>query len=167
MARGMKIVILGIVLALLGPGWAMSAESPKSLSVQVREAQLRSTPSFLGKIVAKPGYGERVELLEEQGAWRKVALRAGLQGWMHSSALTAKTIAPQAGTADVRTSATGGEIALAGKGFNEEIEKAYRKNHQAVDFTWVDRMEKFQVAPEEMQAFLRDGEIVPREGGAR
>lgn len=154
-------------LFLIGFLCTAAAAAQNSLTVQVREAQLRSTPSFLGKIVAKPGYGERVELIEERGAWKRVALRTGLQGWMHGSSLTSRTIVPQAGTADVRTSATGGEIALAGKGFNEEVEKAYQKNHQAVDFTWVDRMEKFQVTPEEMQAFLREGDIVPREGGAR
>ena len=49
---------------------------------------------------------------------------------MHSSALTTKTIVLKAGAENVRTSATGGEIALAGKGFSEEVEKQYKKLNQ-------------------------------------
>jgi hypothetical protein len=166
MKKRLKILLFTGFL-LLCFGYSGAAEPQKGLTVQVRDGQLRSTPSFLGKIVAKPSYGDKVDLLEDQGAWKKVALRGGVQGWMHTSALTTKTIVPQAGKANVQTSATGGEIALAGKGFSEEVEKQYKKNNQNVDFTWVDRMEKFQVTPEEMQAFLREGNVVPREGGAQ
>jgi hypothetical protein len=166
MARRISI-ILCIAFVLLTLGYSGAAQPPKSLNVQVREAQLRSTPSFLGKIIAKPSYGDRVELIEEQGAWKRVAIRGGVQGWMHTSALTTKSITPQAGAQSVQTSATGGEIALAGKGFSEEVEKQYKKDNRNVDFTWVDKMEKLQVTPEEMQAFLREGNVVPPEGGVR
>ena len=164
--KNRRLIIAFAVLLLLGFGCLWAAESQKSLTVQVREGQLRSTPSFVGKIIARPAYGEKVQVLGEEGAWKRVSVR-GVQGWMHASALTTKTLIPQAGTANVQTSATGGEIALAGKGFSEEIEREYKKNNRSVDFTWVDRMEKFRVTPEEMQAFLRQGDVVPAEGGAR
>ena len=86
---------------------------------------------------------------------------------MHTSALTTKNIVLTAGTANVQTSATGGEIALAGKGFSEEVEKQYKSQNKNVDFTWVDRMENFKVTPEEMQAFLKQGQVVPAAGGAK
>jgi hypothetical protein len=86
---------------------------------------------------------------------------------MHASALTTKTIVLKAGAQNVRTSATGGELALAGKGFSEEIEKQYKNLNHHLDYTWVDRMEKLQVSPEQMQAFLKQGNVVPREGGAQ
>jgi hypothetical protein len=31
----------------------------------------------------------------------------------------------------------------------------------------VDRMEKFQVSPDQMQAFLKQGNVVPAEGGVK
>ncbi len=86
---------------------------------------------------------------------------------MHASALTTKSIVLKAGAANVQTSATGGEIALAGKGFSEEVEKQYKSLNPNLDYAWVDRMEKFQVSPEQMQAFLKQGNVVPAEGGAQ
>lgn len=142
------------------------ADAQKTLSVQVREGQMRSTPSFQGSIVARPSYGDRVILIEDQGSWKKVSGK-GVQGWMHTSALTTKNIILKAGAANVQTSATGGEIALAGKGFSEEVEKQYKSRNRNIDFAWVDRMESFKVTPEEMQAFLKQGQVVPAVGGAK
>jgi SH3-like domain-containing protein len=166
MAKCFRIHLITFIFLLLF-AYAWSAETQKSLSVQVREGQLRSSPSFLGEIVAKPSYGESVILIQDQGAWKKVATRGGVQGWMHTSALTAKNIVLKAGAANVQTTATGGEIALAGKGFNEEVEKQYKSLNKDLDYAWVDRMERFQVSPEEMRAFLKQGEVVPTEGGAK
>jgi hypothetical protein len=164
MPRHSKIIAaVFFFLALAGYAWPAGAET---LSVQVKEGQMRSTPSFLGTIVARFPYGERVVLIEDRDGWKKVSGK-GVQGWMHSSALTTKTIVLKAGAENVQTGATGGEIALAGKGFSEEIEKQYKGQNKNVDFTWVDRMERFKVTPEEMQAFLKQGQVVPMEGGVR
>lgn len=49
-----------VFLALLGVFFLnATAEAQKIMSVQVREAQLRATPSFLGKILAKTSYATR------------------------------------------------------------------------------------------------------------
>lgn len=165
MPRHFKIILTACCFLML-VSYAWSADAQRSLSVQVKEGQMRSSPSFLGAIVAKPSYGDRVVLLEDQGNWKKVSSK-GVQGWMHASALTMKNIVLKAGTANVQTTATGGEIALAGKGFSEEVEKQYKSQNRNVDFTWVDRMERFAVSPEEMRAFLKQGQVVPAEGGAK
>ncbi len=165
MSRRSKIILVGVFFSLCFV-FSGVAQPPKTMSVQVKEGQLRSTPSFLGKIIANPSYGDRVEIIQDQGSWKKVAV-GGVQGWMHTSALTTKTIVLKAGAQDVRTSATGGELALAGKGFSEEVEKQYKSLNQNLDYTWVDRMEKFQVSPEQMQAFLKQGNVIPAEGGAK
>lgn len=130
------------------------------LSVQVKEGQLRSAPSFLGSVIAALAYGDRVELVEDKGAWKQVAIRK-LKGWMHMSALTAKKVVLQAGAADVQTSATGSELALAGKGFNARVEAEFRSKNKEIDYTWVDRMEALAVKPDQMQAFLKQGQVTP------
>lgn len=158
--------ILLMMLAALCLALSGLAQSVKTMSVQVKEGQLRKAPSFLAAIVARPSYGESVQVMEDKGDWKRVSLR-GSQGWMHASALTTKRIVLQAGAAAVPASATGSEIALAGKGFSEEVEKQYRSQNRGVDYTWVDRMEKFRVSPEQMQAFLVQGAVAPREGGAQ
>jgi hypothetical protein len=165
MTRLSRIILIGafFTICFVFSGFA---EPQKTMSVQVKEGQLRSTPSFLGKIIANLSYGDRVGIVQGQGAWKKVAI-GGVQGWMHATALTTKTIVLRAGAQNVRTSATGGELALAGKGFSEEVEKQYKNLNHNLDYTWVDRMEKFQVSPEQMQAFLQQGSVVSAEGGAQ
>lgn len=165
MSRYVRIAAIACTVVLLA-GSLWSAAPQKSLTVQVREGQLRSEPSFLGRIIARPLYGERLLLLEERGAWQRVA-QGGREGWMHTSALTAKPLLLKAGTASVPTSATGGEIALAGKGFNEAVEKQYRSLHRELNYAWLDQMARFTVPPDEMQAFLQQGSVKPGEGGQR
>lgn len=163
--RGKVIgITLFLVLCFVLSG---SAAPQKTMSVQIKEGQVRSTPSFLGTIVARLSYGDRVEVIQDQGNWKKVAVRGGAQGWIHTSALSTKSIVLKAGAGNVQTSATSGEIALAGKGFSEEVEKQYKKLNRNLDYAWVDRMERFQVSPEQMQAFLKQGSVAPAEGGAR
>jgi len=161
-----RLLVLGFVL--LGVlVLSLPAEAQKTMSVQVKEAQLRATPSFLGKIVARASYGERVNVAEDRGTWKRVLLPGGkAQGWVHASALTTKRIVLRAGQTDVRTSATQGEIALAGKGFNEQVEAAFQREKK-LDYTWIDRMETFRVTPEEMRAFLTAGHVTPAGEGGR
>jgi uncharacterized protein YgiM (DUF1202 family) len=142
------------------------AAGPESMSVQVKNGQLRSTASFLGAVSGSLSYGERVTVIQQQGDWMKVTSPAGKTGWVHSSALTKKSIQMQAGSQNARTAASGDELALAGKGFNSDVEAEFKTKNKDIDFTWVDRMEKVKVTPEEMQAFLTEGGVKPSEGGA-
>ena len=61
-----------------------------------------------------------MKLIEDRSVWKKVTLRK-TTGWVHSSALTTKTIVLQAGKANVKTGASNSELSLAGKGFNAII----------------------------------------------
>ncbi|HVO68208.1 MAG TPA: SH3 domain-containing protein [Syntrophales bacterium] len=153
-------------LALLGVMFLhMPANAQETLSVQVKEGELRATPSFLGQIVARVAYGDRVSVIEDRGTWKKVSLK-GKEGWMHTSALTTKKIALKAGQTDVRTGASQNEVALAGKGFNEQVEASFRKQNKNLDYTWINRMETFKVPPDQMRNFLTQGNVVPpSEGG--
>ena len=137
------------------------------LSVQVKTGQIRATPSFLGKLVAPVNYGDRLEVLEQQGDWSKVSAPGGQSGWVHSSALTKKKIVMKAGDQNTQTAASGDELILAGKGFNSDVEADFKAKNKNIDFTWVDKMEKMKVAPESMQQFLKDGGVQPTEGGKR
>jgi SH3-like domain-containing protein len=157
--KRLRIFLLS-ALFLCAFGLPLFSATQAFLSVQVKEGHLRSAPSFLGSVMATLAYGDRVELIEDKGAWKQVAVRK-LRGWMHMSALTTKKIVLQAGAADVQTSATGSELALAGKGFNAKVEAEFRNKNKNIDYTWVDRMEALAVKPEQMQAFLKQGQVNP------
>ncbi len=153
------IITIFILLGLYGTAQTM-------MSVQVKETKVRATPSFLGKILATLVYGDRVKVLEEQKGWAKVETSSG-NGWVSGSALTKKQIVLQAGAKDVATGASSSEVALAGKGFNEQVEDQYKKDSN-LDYTWVDRMETtFVFSAEELVSFLQDGGLKPSEGGAK
>ncbi|MHB8908511.1 MAG: hypothetical protein ACYDAA_06485 [Syntrophales bacterium] len=128
------------------------------LSVQVKQGHLRSTPFFLGSVKAVLAYGDRVELIEDRGAWKMVAIRK-IKGWMHMSALSAKRVVLQAGKADVKTGATSSELAVAGKGFNAKVEAEFKNRNKNIDFSGVDKMEAFAIKPSQMQAFLKQGQV--------
>ena len=153
-------------LALAGIAAGAFAAGAATMSVQVKNGQIRATPSFLGKVVAPLSYGDRVQVLETQNQWMKVSGPGGQSGWVHNSALTKKTIVMNAGSQDVQTGASGDELALASKGFNSDVEADFKSKNKNIDFTWVNRMEKYKVSPEEMQAFLKEGQVKPSEGGA-
>ena len=148
-----------LMLALAGP---LSAAAVDQMSVQVQNAQLRADASFLGKLTASVPYGTRVTILQARGDWRQVQEPAGKTGWLHQSALTKKTISMKAGGQDVATTASGDELALAGKGFNSEIEADFKNKNKDIDFTWIDRMEKIKVSMDEITRFLNDGQVKPR-----
>jgi hypothetical protein len=146
---------------------AVTALAAQQLTVQVRETQLRQRPSYLGAGSGAVTYGQRLDVLAAQGPWRQVKTPDGQRGWLHISVLSEKKLRLQSGETDAATGADLDEIALAGKGFTEEVEKAFQEGNQEVDYTWVDRMAAWNFTPTAASAFLAAGEVVPREGGAR
>ncbi len=154
-----------IFLLICCTGLAAFAVGTSMMSVQVKSGELRLTPSFLGKIVARLYYGDRVYVIEEKGSWQRVGLSAGAaEGWIHASALTPKKIVLQAGDKDVQTAASSDELALAGKGFNQQVESEFKAKNPNLDFAWIDKMETYVVSEKEMKQFLKNGGLSP-EGG--
>jgi hypothetical protein len=159
-----------ICLTLVSFLWApLCLRAEETMSVQVKESEIRATPSFLGKIIAKVIYGELVTVSKENGLWKNVSIKGGtLQGWMHESALTSKRIVLKSGQTDVQTSTTQNELSLAGKGFDDQIEALFIEQNKNIDYTWINNMETIKVTPEEMNIFLATGEVVSSsEGGAQ
>ena len=165
MKKRKRIWAAGAVLALVGTAWAAS----EFRQVQVREVVLRDKPSALGKVVGKLKYGDKVEVVTQSGkAWSEVAAE-GLSGWVHASALTERKLKLDAGGKAANVTASGEEIALAGKGM-AAAEKEYRSQNADLGeaFTFIDKMESeplYRVSGDELTAFLEDGGVMPKEGG--
>ncbi|NQU38825.1 MAG: SH3 domain-containing protein [Lentisphaerae bacterium] len=139
---------------------------PQTMSLQVRKGDLRASASFLSEIVGSVSYGDRLTVEETKGAWVRVkALEGERAGWLHSSALTEKKIQLKAGDKDAEVAASSGELALAGKGFNAEVESKFKEQNKEADFAAVDRMEAIIISTRDMQAFLKAGNVVAK-GGA-
>ena len=128
----------------------------------VKDAVLRDSPSFLGKPVETLGSGTAITLMSEEGAWARVKA-GGKQGWLPTSALRAGAVSLGAGSSRAAASAGTSEVALAGKGFSQQTEAAYRTSHSSLDYAMVDMMAGFVMPPADCEQFLRTG----REGGAK
>jgi uncharacterized protein YgiM (DUF1202 family) len=159
-----RLLPLLLVLFVLGAQAAWSADAG-SMSVQVKQSQIRTAPSFLARIVATVNYGDRVVVVSRQGTWTQVFVAAaGLKGWVHSSALTKKKIVLQAGAVDANKTATSDELALAGKGFNKQVEGEYRSQNQNLNYPRIDRMEQVTVSQSDIRKFLEEGAVSPQGG---
>jgi len=138
------------------------------MSVQVKRGDIRATPAFLGKIVSSLEYGDRVEVLESRDGWMRIGPTSkSSSGWIHSSALTSKRIVLQSGSRDAQVTASGGELALAGKGFNAEVEAEFKARNRNLDFSVIDRMQATKISQEQIAAFLKEGGLTGGSGGAR
>ncbi len=158
-----QITTTAIVLLALA---AAAAAKPVTMSLQIRKGDLRSSPSFLGKIVGSVTYGDRLKVEDTRGAWCLVRAEEGtLTGWLHSSALTKKKVKLKAGDKDADVAASSGELALAGKGFNSEVEAQFKEQNSEANFAAVDIIEKIRVTTREIEKFLKAGSVVPK-GGA-
>ncbi len=154
-------LVVGAVFLAAVTVWA----AVQMMSIQVKNGQLRQRPSFLGPVAATLAYGTRVSVTQQRGPWINVDDGQGHVGWIHQSALSEKQIVMNAGEADVQSGASGDELALAGKGFNAEVEAEFMEQNQDIDFTWVDWMEDVTVTPEQAIAFLAQGQVEPAQGG--
>lgn len=158
MRRYLLIVLLLSCLA------AAEAVAGATLFIGVKTGQLRATPTPFGKILATPGYGEKVEKLAVDGAWLRV-LYGKSEGWIHNSMVSAKVAGLSAGQGNVASGASSEELTLAGKGFNAQVEAEYRQKNSTLDFATIDRMEKLVVSQDQMSRFLADGGVMPEGGG--
>lgn len=154
-----------LALGLLGLSVATALAATASImSVQINKADIRETPSYLGKVVTSLAYGDKVTVQSQSGAWLQVSGN-NQSGWLHSSALTTKKIVMK-GDAAAKTTASSGEMALAGKGFNSDVEKQFKENHKEINFAPIDKMEKIKIPIPELQAFAKEGNLHSA-GGAK
>jgi len=152
-----------ISLFILLTGLAVFAIEQKMMSIQVKKGAVRSSPSFLGKIVTQLKYGDRVAVQNVKGSWYFIDWPKGsTDGWMHSSALSVKKIVLNPGASDVEQAASSDEITLAGKGFNQQVENDFKSKNPQVDFTWINKMEKMTVSQNQIQAFIKEGQLSPK-----
>ena len=158
-----KTLILILSIICIGGITALAAGWP-SMSVQVKKGDVRSTPSFLGKIVARLSYGDPVRVQGAKGPWMLVDLVDSGNGWIHKSALTRKKIVLRAGQTDAQQTTDSDEIALAGKGFNEQVEGEFKAQNPNIDYTWIDKMENIVISRKQMLEFLQEGDLNPAGG---
>ncbi|MFP4179938.1 MAG: SH3 domain-containing protein [Spirochaetaceae bacterium] len=135
----------------------VAALEGETVSISVRRAQLRETPSHLAQVKAGLEYTDQVEVLETRGDFYRVSSSEG-EGWLHKSSISEETIELKDEGRDAKHTSDEDEVSLAGRGFNKEVEKQY-KREEGLNFDRVDRMESRERDDEELREFIKAGSL--------
>jgi hypothetical protein len=150
----MKRVLLGMIMIsfLVGSAWAAP------MNVQVREVEVKSQPNYLSSSVGKVNYGTKVETGEEQGSWVRISEPSG---WIPKSSVTKHSVKVDADKKYAGKEVSHDETALAGKGFNPQVEAEYKKQNPNMTAAYekVDWMEKIAIPLPELNAFAAAGKL--------
>lgn len=136
---------------------AVAIEVGDLLFVQVRDTELRSSPGFLSPIELRLSFGDQVSYLDERSGWIEVTLpNTETTGWIHAGALeeNRSTQMQLEGESTTRT-VTSREVALAGRGFSENLEDEYGEQKD-LDFARVDELESDEVDPQAIVSFVEE-----------
>jgi len=143
-----------LLLTLLWGGTLSALSGGDRVAVSVREDELRSVPGFLSAIEARVAYGESVTVLALQGGWVRVRVdSSGTEGWLHETSVLPPREMNLEGSTRGDGAASTREIALAGRGFSEQVEREYEEQ-QALDFGAVNEMEALLVPTSVLGEFL-------------
>lgn len=129
-----------------------------SQRITTRENAIREQCAFFSPVRVKVFYGDTVNITVREGDWFRVTFR-GTHGCIHKSAVEEKAFSLSK-TGDLgRASASEAEVALAGKGFNQQVEDSYGKKHPEADFRTVDLVEGYAVTDFQLEEFIRSGAL--------
>ncbi len=138
------------------PGW-----------ISVKQSIVRSTPSFLGAVVARVKYEQQLTVTSKDKDWWQVQVD-NKTGWIHHSAVSTELVQRVSSVETFKSGETSEEvkreqtenITLAGKGFNKETEAEYAKGNSKLNFEQVDIMENRSLAGFNVDQFAADGGLV-------
>lgn len=133
----------------------MFAKVGATVYASAKTVKLKSGTGYFARTVATVNYGEVLIVKAENGNWVQVAIKSkpSTVGWVSSSNITSKKI-----TSSSSKTASASEIALAGKGFNQEVEDVYKQTGE-LNYDAVDKIEKIRVDPSELQKFIVKGKL--------
>jgi SH3-like domain-containing protein len=137
----------------------------ETVVVKIQSTVLRKEPKFYAQTLVNLKAGEKLEKLASQEGWLQVRTASGAVGWVHGSAVESKSFGLLAMDKSMKTQASASEVALAGKGFNKQVEESYRAKHGNVSFVWVDKMVQIKVPAAELEKFLKSGKLGEFGGG--
>jgi hypothetical protein len=153
----MKKIAIFLCLALFVTGFiAAQVRAGGTLYVATRTLDLKSGTGFFASNRGRLQYGDRVTVIRVDGRFAEVrsAANSSLTGWAPTASLSARqVVAGTTGTATAR------EVALAGKGFNQEVEQSYRNQNRNLNYADVDRVEAITINMDQLRRFLEEGRL--------
>ena len=158
MRKGIIMFCLYICAAVLLP--AQTSRGTGTMFVAIRALNLRSSTGFFASTTSTLEYGHEVTVLQTSGNWMEIssARNPAINGWVKTTSLSPRRILP-----GDETSTIAREVALAGRGFSQEIESSYRENGE-LNYADVDRVEAQRVNINQLRNFLAEGHLSQGDG---
>jgi len=153
----MKKVSVLLCLVLFVTGFAAAQISAgKTLYVSVKTLTLKSGTGFFADSNGTLKYGDRVTVIRVDGKFAEVKSAAdpSITGWTATANLSAKQVA--SGNSNTVSAK---EVALAGKGFNQEVENSYKNQKNNLNYADVDKTEAITFREDELKNFLKEGHL--------
>ncbi len=128
----------------------------ETVTVITKDNAIREYAKFFAPVKASVKYNDKLEVLSTEGDWLRV--RYGSQvGYIHKSAVEARVASAASSYSRKRSSVSESEAALAGKGFNPQVEASYKKQHPEMKFYLVDNIERYTLPDREVAQFITNG----------
>ncbi len=145
-------------IILVGLFLTVSVAFAATVKVITQDAVIRQDKRFFAPAVVRVPLGASLQQLGKEGDWFRVSFQ-GKEGWIHKSALEEQKfqLSSLAGGKAEETSRD--EVALAGKGFTPEVEKAFREKNPKMRYDLVDQVQAYRVDDQRLQAFLQAGSL--------
>lgn len=155
----MKVRLFIVLLFIAVPAVSLGAET---VTVITKENAIRESCRFFAPVKATVHYGDALEVVSQEGDWFQVNFR-GVPGCIHKSAVSKESfsLSKLHLTGSQKQSASGQEVALAGKGFNPQVESAYRNQNPQLKFGEVNAIEGYKVSEIRLREFIRSGKLNP------
>jgi uncharacterized protein YgiM (DUF1202 family) len=153
MKRSIIFMLFGILILQGVPAQSLMG---RTMYVTIKNAKLKSSTAFFAEVRGTLKYGDQVTVLNEYRNWVEVQASADTsrRGWIASANLTTKRILSSSGS----SSASADELALAGKGFSQEVENAYRQNGN-LNYDALDILEAENISNQQLFDFLLEGRL--------
>ena len=154
------IPVLMVLSVMAGSAWA------ETVFVQAKTAQLRAGKTSLDPVVANVKYGEALQVRKSDGKWMEVETRSGVTGWIFGNKTT--TVKPSGGEDELsrlgRTfrgkEASDATASAGARGLDKASEEyAKRSGISKRDRDTVDRMTAYKLTDQEVEDFLKKGEL--------
>lgn len=152
MKRWMMIAV--VVVATAGAAVA-GVKAGSSVTVRVMSAKVMKGPKFIGSTAGTLSRGDSLKVKQVKGDWYRVEGKAA--GWIHKTNVVEGKVALSTKPGAGGSGASRDEVELAGRGFTPQIEGSYREANPQLDFAHVDAIEKVNLDPAELEAFVAEG----------
>ena len=151
-----KRILLVLIAFCTLSVFAYKPKAGDTIYVSAKSVQLKSSEGSFASNAGLAVYGDSGKILSVSGKKVKIQLSTGSKstGWIAAGSITNKKI-----NKDSKLSTSDKELALAGKGWSEEAENAYKASNSKLDFKLVDAIESIVVSDSDLMKFIQEGHL--------